>query len=281
VLGLAILAVLATATQASASGVLLHTYRLSALSGLANDFGSHALTSHGGTIGHRPVGSGPCPGTLAYCEGYLFTAGQGLSVVGALGDADEYANDYSIVIDYFLDQTSSGLQKIVDLQGLCGLDSTCNSGLYLSGNLSGPRLTVYDDGGTAYTGATTGQAANVLSRVALTRTAGGTVSVYENGIPSLSFSDADSDAVFTGPNAIINLFMDDLFAGNAGGGGVATVPASGFVNSVRIYGGALTAAQVAGLAGVVDIVEDGPPAPPVPEPACCSSEQAWPSDYSG
>jgi hypothetical protein len=251
---------LAFNAQAQADGVILHQYRLNQWTGLTDDFGGPNLTSHGGTYG-----TGPCA-TTNTCQGYTFGAGQGLSVAGALGASNEYANNYSIVIDYFLDQTSSW-QKAVDFQGLCTTDATCNSGIYAGGTSpTNGRLRAYRDNGTSSNMTPAGsQLPGVASQVTLTRTAGGTFTVNDDGLEAL-LTDNGSDFVFSGPDAVISFFMDELFTPNPGGTSID--PATGFVDTIRIFGGALSAEQMAQLQEVQDtamIVFDEE-LPPVPEP---------------
>jgi len=208
---------LSAATQASASPILLHQYQLNGT--YADDLAGPALVSNGGTLGP---------------SGYTFGANQGLMLSNAISQTD-----YSIVLDFSISSTS-GYRKLVDFKNL-----TVDPGLYNNGT----SLHFYNP-------VPAGPSGQILSntqvQVALTRD-GGTqaVSGYVNGALQFGFVDTGSLATFTGPNNIINFFIDDFV-----NGGEAS---AGFVDDIRIYDGALTAADVAGLGQAVDIQS-------VPEP---------------
>ena len=66
---------------------------------------------------------------------------------------------------------------------------------------------------------------------------------YVDGVQQISFTDTTSDAVFNAANNIIHFFQDDGVTGGRESN-------SGSVTEIRIYDGALTASEVAGLASV-------------------------------
>jgi hypothetical protein len=82
-------------------------------------------------------------------------------------------------------------------------------------------------------------APNRYTRVVLTRDAAtGTVAAYADGAPQLTFPDTGGQAVFTAGSAV-RFFKDDtIIPGEESAGAVARI---------RVYDGALTAAEVAGL----------------------------------
>lgn len=271
--GLTVLFLAGSALEASAAGVLIHQYRLNQWTGLTDDMGGPSLVaiSAGGVIGGSSTDATPAPpvtpapscGTVAeitsLCQGYAFAAGQGLSLSGGLGAANEYAGDYTIVLDYL--NTNNGMRKIIDYENRCAANN-CNNGLYTGGPAAAKYLQFNrDDEGTGsfVSGSPGAQQTNTTSRIVISRNGtSGLLSVWDdtaappNGF-QFSFTDLlEQDGVFKGPNAIINFFVDDMAApgGQVGGG---------FVDTIRIYAGALDTNQILGLQEVAD------PAP-VPEP---------------
>ncbi|MEI7821495.1 MAG: hypothetical protein WCK55_11290 [Verrucomicrobiota bacterium] len=151
---------------------------------------------------------------------YSFATGQGLSLSSGL----PAAGNYSIVADFSFAATG-GYQKIVDFK-----TQTSDSGLYSLGTA----LNFYP----VATGPSGAFAASVTLSLALTRDGvTNQVTGYVNGVPHITFADGSSLAVFTGANNEIRFFIDD----NVTGGGEA---AAGTVDRIRIYDGALTAADL-------------------------------------
>jgi hypothetical protein len=271
--GLTVLFLAASALEASAAGVLIHQYRLNQWTGLTDDMGGPSLVaiSAGGVIGGSssdalpapPVTPAPNCGAAAeitsLCQGYAFAVNQGLSLSGGLGAENEYAGDYTIVLDYL--NTNNGMRKIIDFENRCAAND-CNSGLYTGGPAAGKYLQFNRDNegtGSFVTGSPGAQSTSTTSRIVISRDgASGLLSVWDdmtappNGF-QFSFADLlEQDGLFTGPNAIINFFVDDMAAPGGQGGG-------GFADTIRIYAGALDNEQILGLQEVSD------PAP-VPEP---------------
>lgn len=261
---LALCGVLVSVTPASAAATLLHQYRLNSVTGLTDEVTSlpaYTLTSHGGSVG-------ACPGPTAdECQGYAWSGGanKGLSIASALqttsGPANEFAASYSIVLDFFV--AAGGTPKIIDHSGLCATPDECNAGLYLAGAAGSRRLQYYDDAATIHTSFVPTGTSTTASRVVITRDGAnalglgaGRLSLYDDQAPDFSWIDTAGAGIFDQPNAIINFFMDDAASGLVG------TSASGFVDSIRIYGGALSAGEVAGLLDLEDTLADGT----VPEP---------------
>jgi hypothetical protein len=213
-------------TAPAQAAVLIHEYDFNG--NLSDNFGGPSLVSQGGT-----VNSG----------NYSFTAGHGLSLDSALPNPGDYSID---IIFQFTDL--SGFRKIIDTK-----DRTADRQLYdINSNLQ------------FYPGVTSGSSvftANTDAQLVLTRDGTTTqVTGYVGGLPVITFNDGAgtngpaNDAVFSGPNNRIWFFMDDLaFCGGCEVSG-------GNVSLIRIYNGALTAAEVAALGG------KQPPSP-IPEPA--------------
>jgi hypothetical protein len=260
VVALALLFVGVGTVPAAAIPNLIHQYRLNQWTGLTDDFAGPNLVSYGGTTGTNP---GP---TSAERQGYSFGANQGLSLAGGLGATNEWADDYTIVIDFFL-SNSADWQKVIDFQGLCGdavppVDDSCNSGLYAGGTTAlNRRLRLYRDDGTSTNASVGGsQVVGSTSRVGMTRRTDGTMAFRDDGPPLTLTTDVGGfDAVFTEPNAIIYFFMDDGESPNP----AVISPAIGFVDTIRIYGGALSNSELEALGEVEDIAFDAA----VPEPA--------------
>ena len=61
-----------------------------------------------------------------------------------------------------------------------------------------------------------------------------------NGVQQISFTDATGLAIFTGPNDIMRFFEDDVITGTQ-------EASAGVVDFIKIYKGALTAAEVRAL----------------------------------
>jgi len=165
---------------------------------------------------------------------YDFGPNQGLSLSSALASPGVYTIDMSFS---FTDLT--GYRKILDFKNL-----TSDNGLY---NLNSalnffPVVT----GSPVFS-------PNGFVRVDLTRDASNTLTGYVNGSPQFSFADSSYLAPVRATDNIINFFIDDTVTsqGEASGGSV---------NQIRLYDGALTAAEVEALGGPK-------PSGAVPEPA--------------
>ena len=188
-----------------AAGVLIHDYQFNG--NFADSLAGSALVPLNGT------------GTLNPTS-YSFAKGQGLSLSSGLPSA----GNYSIVADFSFATTSS-YQKIVDFK-----TQTADAGLYSYNT----QLYFYP----ASSGPSGAFANNVTLSLALTRD-GTTNQVvgYVNGVQQIIFTDISSYGVFSAVNNEIRFFIDD----NATGGSEAS---AGVVDRIRIYDGALTAAQV-------------------------------------
>jgi hypothetical protein len=180
-------------------------------------YGGPAIVGEGGTFGTSALGA----------TGYQFEANQGLVLSNVLT-----ANIYTIDFSYSFDATS-GYRKLIDFKSL-----TNDAGLY---SLS-ERLNFYPISSGNVT-----LSAGTLARVTLTRDAAGVVAGYVNGVQEITFTDTGNQATFSDPQQLGRLFHDD----NATGGRESS---SGFVDYVRIYDVALSAAEVGALTN------------PVPEP---------------
>lgn len=159
---------------------------------------------------------------------YVFGANQGLTLTGAANSL----SDYSIEMEFNL-ATVSGFNKILDFKNL-----TSDRGLYVA--FGGIRFFDLATGGSI--------AANTPVRVVLTRTAAtDELRVFVNGATAFTVADPLGRGIFTGP---LQFFRDD------NGGSEAS---AGAVDLIRVYNGALTAAEVESL------TSPGPSE--VPEPA--------------
>lgn len=159
---------------------------------------------------------------------YSFGPNQGFWLADTV-NADVYTLDFAFSLD-----TVSGYRRLVDFKAL-----TSDTGLY---NLN-TRLNFYN----AITGADAVFAAGQDGRVTLTRDAAGLVTGYFNGVQQFQFNDASGLARFSSANRAAYFFRDDnAVSGEASGG---------TIDYLRVYGVALTSAEVAGLTS------------PVPEPS--------------
>ena len=171
----------------------------------ADALGGPALVSQGGTLN---------------ATNYSFGQNQGLSLSNGLTNN----NNYSIEM-VFQFSTLSGYRKILDFNNL-----TLDAGFYALGTA----INFYP----VTTGAVGALAANVTADVVLTRDgATGVVTGYVNGLQQITFNDTSNLAVFSATNNIIQFFHDD----NATGGGESS---AGIVDSICVYNGALSAAEV-------------------------------------
>jgi hypothetical protein len=157
-----------------------------------------------------------------------FLQGSGLRLSAPAGIS---TGGYTVAIVCAI-STTTGFRKLIDFH-----DLTLDTGLYNFNNV----LYFYPVIG----GASNTIAANAFMQVVLTRDATGHVAGYVNGVPQLSFQDTSNFSVLSG--TAFNLFVDDTATGG-------TEASAGMVARVRLYTGALTAAEVAAL--------DGNPPPP-------------------
>jgi hypothetical protein len=148
--------------------------------------------------------------------GITFAANQGPT----LGGFSNFAV-YSVEVAFSFD-SAPGYRKILDFKSLAS-DNRLNA---LNQNLDFHPMTT-----SPSVDFTSGKIANVV----LTRDAAGLTVGYVDGVAKISFSDTSGLGVFT---SAINFLSDDFVTGGR-------EASSGFVDYVRIYDTALTAAQVA------------------------------------
>ncbi len=210
----ALAAVLCTAVLAAApsqAAVDSHVYLLN---------GSLADLSGGPSL--QKIGDG----TLMM-DGYAFDPGEGLSLSGVLTGAS-----YTIDLSFSLDSVG-GYRRILQFK-----DYTSDRGLYVLGGA----LNFYN----FVTGSSDSFAPGQSVQVTVTRSDAGEFSGYVNGVEKIAFTDAGNDAVFSGPDAVAQFFVDDHAVGGEMSGGR--------VSYIRTWNRALSAGEVAALAA------------PVPEP---------------
>jgi len=198
---LAAIAALAFAAAAPAA-TLTHDYELNG--SLADALGGPALTAQGGTLD---------------ANGYAFGANQGLVYSGGFADG----GDYSIDMRFSLDDRSGGYAKIIDF-----LDKASDNGLYALGQ----KLEFYPVNGGAGPSVFDGQQSvdMLVARDAST----GSFTAWINGTQAFTFNDSSSIAVFGSAGSVANFFIDDDHTG-----GRESAP--GYVDSIKIYDGALAA----------------------------------------
>lgn len=187
------------------------------LNDASDALGGPSLTGLGGVFGSSAYGQ----------VGYSFGAQQGLSLLSA-ANASVYSIDFAMALDNI-----DGYRRLVDFK-----DLSSDTGLYVL------------SGGLNFYNVTTGPAAfavQELARVTITRDAGGMFAGYVNGVLQISFADTGGLGEFSAAQQVAYFFRDD----NAVGGEAS----AGFVDYIRIYDVALSAAEVAALPS------------PVPEPA--------------
>jgi hypothetical protein len=150
-----------------------------------------------------------------------YPAGDGLT----LTNADLFLSSTYSIVFLFRFNTAGGWHRLIDFK-----NGTTDWGLYLFyDNLSFFNLAAGAGGSVQ---------ANSYMQVALTRSASGEVTGYINGNPELAFSDPSGDALL-GADNVLNFFRDDLQYPNEA--------AAGTIARLRLYYGALSPAQVAGL----------------------------------
>lgn len=176
---------------------------------------------------------------------YQFNGGAGLQ---ALTTGVVAASAYSIVADVRIDTTTSGLAtiaKLVDFKNL-----TSDAGLYtVAGVPNFYSATVPVGAGIA------AFVPDVYAQLVLTRDASSLVSVYLNGTLAFSFNDAtpivsDQLAVIANPTTPadprLTFFADDANSTLITTGLTLEQP-TGAVDRIRLFDGALTAAEIPGL----------------------------------
>ncbi|MBC8104748.1 MAG: PEP-CTERM sorting domain-containing protein [Cytophagales bacterium] len=157
-------------------------------------------------------------GGVLGASGVTFSDNQGLSLSGALSPTT-----YSIEMQFSITDTS-GFARLIDFK-----NRTSDTGLY---NLN-TSLNFFN----VVTGPADAITANSLTHLIITRDGvTNEFTGYVNGVSQISFTDSGSLGAFTGPSNIGYFFVDD----NSVGG--ETSP--GFVDYIRTYDSALTAAQV-------------------------------------
>ena len=184
------------------------------LNDASDALGGPALTGLGGSFG-----------TSAYGRvGYSFGANLGLSLESAVPQS-VYSIDFTMALD-----ETNGYRRLVEFKNL-----SSDTGLY---NL-GTTLNFFN----VATGPNDAFAIAQLARVTITRDAAGTFTGYVNGVQQINFNDSTGLGEFTGPSQIAYFFRDDNAFGNEASGG--------FVDYIRIYNVALSAAEVAALSNAV------------------------------
>ena len=156
-------------------------------------------------------------------DGYQFGVDQGLTLNAAPISSPAYTIEL-----FFSFDTLSGFQKILDVENL-GSDS----GLYTDGNV----LNFFVAGVAEYTSTATLSTATP-HHVVLTRNTSDDVKIYLDGAEVVSFNDSTGAA---NVSSVLRFFQDDT----ADGSGIEA--GEGFVDFIRLYDGALSAAQVAAL----------------------------------
>jgi hypothetical protein len=240
IVALSVMSVVGAANQVSAAPVLLHDYQLNG--SYEDALGGNDIVALGGSLG------GPCTSAPSDCAGYMFGPNQGLRLENAFGPGNASKGDYTLAFDMYFN-TIGGFYKLVDFTGVCDpsrpeetATAPCDAGLYATGfgipwlQVGFWKVAVFDfpTGPTKLTEGTT-------SRMVLTRDDDTDMfRMFVNGIQQFSFVDTYEEAVFNAPNAAANLFVDDFFSIQLEAGG-------GFVDSVKVWAGAMSPSAVAAL----------------------------------
>jgi concanavalin A-like lectin/glucanase superfamily protein len=211
------LAVLALGAQAASAATLKGDYRFEGTLD-SSCCGAPALTNLGQNSFAQEVVGGSARTVLA------FPLSSGVSMPAGVIAGDSY----SITVQFRL-QDITGYRRIVDFS-----TSTSDRGLY---DLSG-QLNFYP----IATGSSSPPpiAANSYAHVVLTRDAAGQVVGYVDGDEEITFGDSVGNAVFP-PGTDVRFFKDDTVIGGE--------ESAGAVARIRVYDGALTAAEVAAISG--------------------------------
>jgi hypothetical protein len=185
----AVVCVAGSITAAQANSV---TYNYGLVGTLAEDSGSGpSLVSHGGTLGPT---------------GYTFPAPQeGLSLSGT-GAYDSYSIDIKF---YFNDVNHAPgccgpWERILDFQNLAS-----DSGLYSLNGYLFLFASSYHPGDPSDHSANQVFFNNTLADLVVKRDSTGLFSAYVNGVLQFSVMDNTGSTKFSGPNNIINFFIDD------------------------------------------------------------------------
>jgi hypothetical protein len=199
------------------AAVIVHEYALQG--SLEDNYGGPALTAYGGEI---------------TALGYVFAAGQGLSLTSPKLNPTNYSIELSFRVD-----SIAGYRKLIDFNGL-----STDDGLYQrTGRLAflgGASTPTHDFNPNADVHLT-------LTRDAAT----GLVSTYVDGEFRFSFTDTTGTATL-GLMQTLTFFLDDTVTGGED-------VTSGRLNYLRIFDGALTSTEVSALLAA------GPPLA-IPEP---------------
>jgi hypothetical protein len=211
------LAALALAAQAASAATLKGDYRFAGTLD-SSCCGAPALTNLGPNSFAEEVVDGSARTVL------VFPLSSGVSMPPGVIPG----GSYSIAAQFRL-QEVAGYRRLVDFS-----TSTTDRGLY---DLSG-QLNFYP----IVTGSSTPApiAANRYVHVVLTRDAAGQVLGYVDGDQEISFADSAGDAVFQ-PGSDVRFFKDDAVIGGE--------ESAGAVARIRVYDGALSAAEVAAISG--------------------------------
>jgi hypothetical protein len=138
------------------------------------------------------------------------------------------SDSYSIAVQFRLEEVSS-FRRLVDFstsssdRGLYNLNGELNFYPIVTGSSSPPPIVP-----------------NTYVHVVLTREAAGQVVGYVDGNEEITFADSVGDAVFQ-PGSNVRFFKDDAVVGGE--------ESAGAVSRIRVYDGALTAAEVASISG--------------------------------
>jgi hypothetical protein len=178
--------------------------------------------------------------------GYNFAKNQGLTFLSPNMSTTGYSIELSFRSN--LDSTTSWA-KLVDLYG----KGTNDYGLYIYSGNGTYQLQFYPTATSSQTDFAVGANVDVMfTRDSATKL----VTAYVNGGLRFSFTDSSDLAVITATNQMLTFFADDTDQ-------LGNEAASGTVNYIRIYNGALTAGEVSAL------YANGAPSA-VPEPATTS-----------
>ncbi len=217
------------AAPALAAPAPTHSYEFSG--NLSDAFGGPAMTYTAGAL-NTFVGSGPS-------GGLHFAANQGPNVSGAFANTGVYSMEM-----YFSLENLDNYRRLLDFK-----DGTTDTGLYFKAGA----LAFYGENIIKSVGA----AAGSMGHLVVTRDAQATFSAYYNGAQVFAFNDIDNRTRLTGPGGIVRFFDDD---------GAEAAP--GFVDFIRTYDVALSAADVAATYNSGAPLRVTAPIPPgaVPEP---------------
>lgn len=205
-----------------------HSYEFSG--GLADDFGGPSMAFNVGA-NNSFIGSGPS-------AGLKFAANQGPNVAGLFADPGVY----SMELEFFLDDLDN-FRRIIDFK-----DGLTDAGIYFNNS----DLEFYAVGPSAAVGAQAG----AMTHLVVTRDADANFSVFHNGQLAFSFLDDGGDGILNQSGGLARFFDDDGAEGS-----------TGFVDFIRTYDTALSAADVTALYNNGDPLRFQAPASAIPEPA--------------